>query len=145
LSRPSPGDRQRRKPLAIEAVRAGSGDLLCSVTVVTVRRRRHLVAAMWQWFKVRRQMRGLDRPPIASRTALDVRTGTLTFLTLWPDVRSLLVFNGLSAHVLAIHWVIDGGHRTWTGIFRPVGLSALSLRDGEPTWLDTLTLTDGGG
>lgn len=123
----------------IEAVRARPDDLLCSVTVLTVRRHRDLVTALRHWARVRREIRGLDRPPIVARVSLHVRARTVTFLTVWPDLRSLLVFNGLRSHVVAVRWVIHGQHQSWTGVFRPVGLSMLTVPDGAPTWLDRLT------
>ena len=64
-----------------------------------------------------------------------VRTRELTFFSLWPDVRSLLLFNGLASHVAAVRWVIHGHHDTWTGIFGAAGRSELSRGSSEPHWL----------
>lgn len=93
---------------------------------------------------MRRQLRQLERAPILVRVAVDVPARTMTFVSVWPDARSLLLFNGLSRHVDAVRWVIHSGHGTWTGVFRTVGLASLSLPHGEPNWLDVIS-ADGRG
>ncbi|MGE5831204.1 MAG: hypothetical protein ACM30G_22990 [Micromonosporaceae bacterium] len=123
----------------LESVRAGWRELVSSVTIVRVRRRRDLVAAWWHWRRVRRQLCELERAPILVRAAVDVPARTMTFVSVWPDVRSLLLFNGLGRHVTAVRWVIHGGHSTWTGVFRTAGPASLSQRQGEPNWLDVIS------
>jgi hypothetical protein len=128
----------RQSSAELESVRAGWRELVSSVTLVRVRRRRDLVAAWWHWRRVRRQLRQLERGPILVRAVVDVPARTITFVSVWPDVRSLLLFNGLGRHVAAVRWVIHGGHSTWTGVFRTAGLASLSQRHGEPNWLDVI-------
>jgi len=104
-----------------------------------VHERRHLVGALRHWWRIRCDMRGLEYPPLVSRVSVDIRAGTVTFVTMWPHVRSVLLFNGLSTHVRAVRWVIRGGHQTWTGVFGSVGQSSLSVPDGQPDWLAALS------
>lgn len=125
-------------PARIDLVRSDSDRFVTSVTVIRVRRRRELLAGLRHWHRIRRQMRTLSVQPIVVRRSVSMRTRELTFFSLWPDVRSLLHFNGLGRHVEAVRWVIRGRYQTWTGIFGTVGRSELSRdRDsGEPHWLE---------
>lgn len=120
----------------IEQVRADNRGFVSSVTVIQVRHHRELLAGLRHWQRIRRSMRRtLQHQPIMVRVSVSIRTRELTFFSLWPDVRSLLLFNGLGTHVRAMRWVIRGGFPTWTGIFGAVGRSELSRDPGEPPWL----------
>lgn len=77
----------------------------------------------------------LAQPPLLVCAAISMRTREVTFFSLWPDVRSLLLFNGLASHVNAVRGVNRGRHDTWTGIFGSAGRSELSRDRGEPHWL----------
>ena len=120
----------------IEQVRGDTRGFVSSVTVIQVRHHGELLAGLRHWQRIRRSMRRtLQDQPIMARVSVSIRARELTFFSLWPDVRSLLLFNGLGAHVRAVRWVIRGGFRTWTGIFGAVGRSELSRDAGEPHWL----------
>jgi hypothetical protein len=122
----------------IEGVRGDSAEFLCSVTVIRVRRRRDMLGCLRQWRWVRRELRTLTQQPLFVHRSVDVRAREVTFVSLWPSRRSLLLFNGLGSHVRAVRWVIFGRHETWTGVFGTVGLAYLSRAAGEPTWLEKL-------
>jgi hypothetical protein len=124
----------------IDGVRGDCRSFVTSVTVIRMRRRRDLIGGLRQWRRVRRQIRALARPPLLIRGSVSLRNRELIFVSVWPDVRSLLLFNGLDSHVKAVRWVICGQHDTWTGVFRSVGRSDLSRGGGEPHWLDTFDM-----
>jgi hypothetical protein len=122
---------------AIDAVRADGRRAVSSVTVIRVQRRTELIGGIQQWRRVRREMRTLARQPLVVRRSVSLRTRELIFFSMWPDVRSLLLFNALASHVDAVRWVIRGHHDTWTSVFGAIGPAELS-RGGEPNWLDVL-------
>jgi hypothetical protein len=123
---------------AIAAVRADGRRALSSVTVIRVRRWTELVAGIRLWRRIQREMRTLAHPPLMVRGWVSLRTRELTFVSMWPDLRSLLFFNSLASHVEAVRWVIRGKHDSWTGIFNAVGPAELSRVDDEPHWLEVL-------
>jgi hypothetical protein len=127
-------------PPVIDGVRGDFRSFVTSVTVVRMRRRRDMIEGLRQWRRVRRQISVLARPPLLVRGSVSLRNRELIFVSVWPDVRSLLMFNGLGSHVDAVRWVIRGQHDTWTGIFTPAGRSDLSRGDGESHWLDTIDI-----
>jgi hypothetical protein len=129
---------QPRGHPAIAAVRGGGRRALSSVTVIRVRRWTELIAAVRLWRRIQREMRTLAHPPLMVRTWVSLRTRELTFVSMWPDLRSLLFFNSLASHVEAVRWVIRGKHDSWTGIFNAVGPAELSRVGDEPHWLDVL-------
>lgn len=122
----------------IESVRGDSAEFLCSVTVVRMRRLRDMLGCLRQWRQVRREMRTLTQQPLFARRFVNLRAREVTFVSLWPSRRSLLLFNSLGSHVRAVRWVIYGRHETWTGVLGTVGLAYLSRAKGEPTWLEKL-------
>lgn len=124
----------------IDSVRGDCRSFVTSVTVIRMRRRRDLIGGLRQWRRVRHQIRALAQPPLLVRGSVSLRSRELIFISVWPDVRSLLLFNGLDSHVSAVRWVIRGQHHTWTGVFGPAGRSDLSRGDGEPHWLDTFDM-----
>lgn len=124
----------------IDGVRGDCRSFVTSVTVIRMRRRRDLIGGLRQWRRVRHQVRALARPPLHVSGSVRLRSRELIFVSVWPDVRSLLLFNGLDSHVNAVRWVIRGQHDTWTGVFGSAGRSDLSRGDGEPHWLDTFDL-----
>jgi hypothetical protein len=127
-------------PPVIDGVRGDFRSFVTSVTVVRMRRHRDMIEGLRQWRRVRRQISVLARPPLLVRGSASLRSRELIFVSVWPDVRSLLMFNGLDSHVDAVRWVIRGQHDTWTGIFTPAGRSDLSRSGGEPHWLDTIDI-----
>lgn len=127
-------------PPVIDGVRGDFRSFVTSVTVVRMRRRRDMIEGLRQWRRVRHQISVLARPPLLVRGSVSLRSRELIFVSVWPDVRSLLLFNGLDSHVDAVRWVIRSQHDTWTGIFTPAGRSDLSRGDGEPHWLDTIDI-----
>jgi hypothetical protein len=123
---------------AIDAVRADGRHGVAVLTVIRVRRRAELIGGLTHWRRVQRDMRSLARQPLVVRRSVSLRTRELVFFSLWPDVRSLLLFNALGSHVRAVRWVIRGRHETWTSVFSAIGPADLSRGPGEPTWLDVL-------
>lgn len=122
----------------IDGVRGDSAGFLCSVTVVRMRRRRDVLGCLLQWRRVRQEVRTLTQQPLFVYRSVNIREREVTFVSLWPSRRSLLLFNALNSHVRAVRWVIFGQHETWTGVFGSVGLAYLSRAKGEPTWLENL-------
>jgi hypothetical protein len=134
----SAADRSARRPDPLEALGADRADLVCSYTVIRLRRWRDVLAVLVLLRRVRREMSGLAEPPLLTRTNWDRRSRSVSFLSIWPRRQAILMFNVLASHADAVRWVIRRKLPNWTGIFGLAGVADLGTRRGGRHWLRVL-------
>jgi hypothetical protein len=134
----SAADRSARRPDPLDALRADRTDLVCSCTVIRLRRWRDVLAVLVLLRRIRREMAGLAEPPLLTRTNWEWRSRSVSFLSIWPGRQAILMFNVLASHADAVRWVIRRKLPNWTGIFGLAGVADLGTRRGGRHWLRVL-------